>query len=59
MFTKTTLALTVLLAAASGALAATKQPPHNDVYDPGAYNAYPLEAGRDCVRVAFPQCGGN
>jgi hypothetical protein len=35
MFTKTTFALTLVLATASGALAATKQSsaPRNDVYD--------------------------
>jgi hypothetical protein len=59
MIIKTTLALTFVFAVASGALAATKQSlaPHNDTYDRASYDQ--LDIGRDCVRVAFPQCGGN
>ena len=40
MFTKTTFALALVLATASGALAATKQQsvgPRNDVYERGTY----------------------
>jgi hypothetical protein len=73
MFTKTTLALAFVLAAASGALAATKQQtfqPRSDVY--GARGTYvgsdppygvvnkgsPIHID-DCVHVLFPQCGGG
>ncbi len=63
MFTKATLGLAVILATASGALAATKTPnivPSQNVYNPtGAYADVTDHRILDCVHVAFPQCGGN
>jgi hypothetical protein len=61
MFAKATLGLAVILATASGALAAMK------THSAAAYAAYnqarAYEDGQirldDCVHVTFPQCDGN
>jgi hypothetical protein len=63
MFTKTTLGLAVILATASGALAATKT---HHIAPGGVHAVYNGTVGErsqirldDCVHVAFPQCDGD
>ncbi len=61
MFTKAALGLAVILATASGALAATKT--HINAVRDAAHAAYNAPESYirldDCVHVAFPQCDGN
>ena len=60
MFTKATLGLAVILATASGALAASKTnsiASNHGVY--AVHNAAGQIRLNDCVHVAFPQCDGD
>ena len=61
MFTKATLGLAVILATASGALAAIKT--HSAAVSAAYSQARGYQDGQirldDCMHVAFPQCDGN